>query len=284
MKLKNALAMTLLLAGGLFAGAPAALAQQTGDVVNLRSVYKPGQCLTFAPRGQMADCSANDRQKIRLVRMTLENWQLMVGELCVLPAPESDPLKLGSCSHRSSSWTLNGNGQIKSDRGNCLHVWARGGSNPKVTTNRCTGQDNQKWARYQPVPAGGAAEMARNAMMTPKSAPGKCLDLANRKSLVIWDCHGGGNQRLSFTWGVKSQIRVDGRCLMPENPSAQTSAVVAVQCNDSRADQFWRAGSDGRIRDAAGKCLDVQGNSLRNGTPLIVYRCHGQPNQQFYPR
>lgn len=284
MKLKNAIALTMLLTGGLLAGAPAARAQQSGDVVSLRSEFKPGQCLTFSPRGHMADCSAVDSQKIKLVRVTLQDWQLQVGALCVLPAPESDPLKLGSCDHRSGKWTFNGNGQIKSRSGNCLHVWARGGDKPKVTTNRCTGQKNQKWARYQPIPAGGAAEMARNVMLTPRSAPGKCLDVANRRSLVIWDCHGNGNQRLSFTWGAKSQIRVDGRCLTPENPSAQASAVVAVQCNDSKANQFWRAGSDGRILDAAGKCLDVKENSLRNGAALIVYPCTGKPNQQFYPR
>ncbi|MCO5146116.1 MAG: RICIN domain-containing protein [Aquamicrobium sp.] len=284
MKLKNAFALTMLLAGGFFASAPAALAQQGGDVVSLRSEFKPGKCLTFSPRGYMADCSASNSQKIRLVRVSTQEWQLRVGALCVLPAPESDPLKLGSCSHRQSSWTVNGNGRIKSATGTCMHVWARGGDNPKVTTNRCTGQKNQKWARYQPVPAGGAAEMARNVMITPKSAPGKCLDVANRKSLVIWDCHGNSNQRLSFTWGAKTQIRVDGRCLAPENPSAQTSPVVAVQCDDNRASQFWRAGKDGRIRDAAGQCLDVKGNSLRNGTPMIVYPCTGQPNQQFYPR
>src|SRR5690606_12993837 len=113
MKLKNAFALTILLAGGLFAGAPAALAQQAGDVVSLRSEFKPGQCLPFSPRGYMADCSASDSQKIKLVRVKLDEWQLIVGALCVLPAPSSDPLKLGSCSHRSAKWSFNSNGRIK---------------------------------------------------------------------------------------------------------------------------------------------------------------------------
>src|SRR5690606_30255614 len=114
------------------------------------------------------------------------------------------------------------------------HIWARGGTNPKVTTNNCTGQKNQKWARYQPLSPEGTTGAMSRAMISPKSAPGKCLDLANRRTLVIWDCHGGNNQRLSFTWGTRTQIRIDGLCLMPENVAGQSSAVIPVTCNNDR--------------------------------------------------
>lgn len=199
MKLKNAIAMTILLTGGLFASVSTTLAQQSGEVVNLRSEFRRGECLTMATTGRMADCTTANSQKITLVRAELNAWKLRVGNLCVLPAPASDAVKLGSCSHPASKWSFNSHGQIKSDRGNCLHIWARDASNPKVTTNRCTGQKIQKWARYQPLSPEGTSGSMNRAMISPKSAPGKCLDLANRRALVIWDCHGGNNQRLSFT-------------------------------------------------------------------------------------
>ena len=28
-------------------------------------------------------------------------------------------------------------------------------------------------------------------------------------------------------------------------------------------------------------CLDVEGGSMKNGAPLILYPCHSGPNQQF---
>jgi hypothetical protein len=31
----------------------------------------------------------------------------------------------------------------------------------------------------------------------------------------------------------------------------------------------------------AGKCLDVKGNSLANGTSVILWPCHGKANQQW---
>lgn len=44
--------------------------------------------------------------------------------------------------------------------------------------------------------------------------------------------------------------------------------------------QNWSAESDGAIRNS-GKCLDASGASSADGTPLIIWTCHGGANQQW---
>jgi len=284
--LLSGLAKALLIVGSLMATGSMAQAQQNGEVVSLRADLQRGRCLTLVPEARMAECSSVDTQKITLVRAPGNSWTLRMGRRCVRPAGGSDPLFLGSCDGDLARWTFNSHGQIKNARtGECMHVWARGGHEPKVTTNRCQGQGNQKWSRFKPIPAGGVPDAARNAMITPKSAPGKCLDVESRlKNLIIWDCHGRENQRLSFTWGERTQIRVGNGCLTPDDPYARKTTVSLQRCNPGKSSQFWVAGRDGSIRNGMGTCLDVEGNSLRNGTNVIAYPCNNQNNQRFYPR
>jgi len=284
--LVSRLATALIAVGSFLAAGSAAQAQQSGEVVSLRVESKRGMCLTLASDARMSDCSATERQKITLVRASGGTWNLRMGNRCVRPAGKNDPLVLGSCDGETARWTFNGHGQIKNARtGECMHVWAAGGDNPKVTTNKCQGQGNQKWARYKPIPAAGVPEAAHNAMITPKSVPGKCLDVESRlNSLITWDCHGQSNQRLSFTWGEQTQIRVKNGCLVPDDAHARKSTVSLQRCEQNRKTKIWIAGSDGSIRNVYGACLEVDGSGLKNGTRVITNTCSNKPNQRFYPR
>src|SRR5205823_3965242 len=43
-------------------------------------------------------------------------------------------------------------------------------------------------------------------------------------------------------------------------------------------------GTTGPLRDsAANRCLDVNGANQTNGTPVIIWDCHGATNQQWTP-
>src|ERR1700722_8710936 len=35
------------------------------------------------------------------------------------------------------------------------------------------------------------------------------------------------------------------------------------------------------INNVSGECLDVQGGGAADGTPLILFHCHGSPNQTW---
>jgi len=47
---------------------------------------------------------------------------------------------------------------------------------------------------------------------------------------------------------------------------------------------FSIAGSAAQVIGTSGKCLDVQGGGAADRTPVILFRCHGSPNQQWYSR
>jgi hypothetical protein len=75
----------------------------------------------------------------------------------------------------------------------------------------------------------------------------KCLDagdMANSTQLVINTCDGSPSQQ----WQIKAAVFSVG----PPDDSAGNSV-----------------------------CMDVRGNSLTPGTPVIAYDCHAGPNQQF---
>ncbi|MEM7188559.1 MAG: RICIN domain-containing protein [Pseudomonadota bacterium] len=58
---------------------------------------------------------------------------------------------------------------------------------------------------------------------------------------------------------------------------------VLARCNGGDAAQRWVFLLNGEIRPAKamGKCLDVTGSRFKNGTKVIVYKCHGKRNQQW---
>ncbi|MFI6810264.1 ricin-type beta-trefoil lectin domain protein [Streptomyces luteogriseus] len=72
-----------------------------------------------------------------------------------------------------------------------------------------------------------------------------------------------------------------GKCL----DISDSSATVTMRNCDGRASQQWTMPWDDTIRNAAsGRCLDAQGRTTGEGTPIIVYDCWGMDNQQWtYP-
>jgi alpha-galactosidase len=118
------------------------------------------------------------------------------------------------------------------------------------------------------------------------AASGRCLDVpqsstANGTQPVIWDCHGGANQR----WTSSGQtLQSVGNCLdAPINATAGTKAQM-WDCNGG-ANQRWTLNSDGTISgQQSGLCLDVSGNATANGTPVILWTCTGSANQRWTRR
>ncbi|MCE9671770.1 PQQ-dependent sugar dehydrogenase [Myxococcus stipitatus] len=114
---------------------------------------------------------------------------------------------------------------------------------------------------------------------------GRCLDVAQSsqtpgQGLQVYDCHGEGNQRFLFT--PEGELRVfDGaRCVEPVSATAEARAVIAV-CTGA-ANQRWRRDANGAVVHVASSlCLDVANQATANGSPVIVWDCNGQTNQQW---
>lgn len=115
---------------------------------------------------------------------------------------------------------------------------------------------------------------------------GRCIDVPNSSTtngtqLQLWDCHGGTNQRWTYTAG--RQLTVYGtKCLDASGggTSNGTSAII-WDCN-GQANQQWNLNANGTITGVqSGLCLDASGYGTANGTRVQLWACHGGSNQQW---
>ncbi|KSW30136.1 ricin-type beta-trefoil lectin domain protein [Cellulomonas sp. B6] len=118
------------------------------------------------------------------------------------------------------------------------------------------------------------------------AASGRCLDApngatANGTRPVIWDCHGGTNQRWTADGAT---LRVLGRCLDAPNGATAGTAVQLYDCHGG-TNQQWTTQANGTIRGvASGLCLDVDRNLTANGTGVLLWTCTGAANQVWSRR
>ena len=114
---------------------------------------------------------------------------------------------------------------------------------------------------------------------------GRCLDVSQNsqtagQGLNIYDCHGQGNQRFLFT--PEGELRVfDGAwCVQPATASAGGRAVIGA-CTGAANQQWVRNANGAVVHTASSLCLDVSGGATANSSPVIVWNCYGQRNQQW---
>ena len=115
---------------------------------------------------------------------------------------------------------------------------------------------------------------------------GRCVDIsgastANGAQAQLWDCHGGTNQRFTYTSGKQLQV-YGSKCLdANDQGTANGTAVVIWDCN-GQTNQQWNINANGTITGVqSGLCLDANGAATANGTKLILWSCNGGANQQW---
>ncbi|MEV0570717.1 ricin-type beta-trefoil lectin domain protein [Dactylosporangium sp. NPDC050588] len=115
---------------------------------------------------------------------------------------------------------------------------------------------------------------------------GKCLDVPNASQsndtqVAIWDCHGGTNQRWTYTSG--KQLRVyGGKCLDAAGHGTTNGTRVIIWDCGGGANQQWNVNANGTITGVeSGLCLDVTGASTANGTLVDLWACNNGSNQQW---
>jgi Ricin-type beta-trefoil lectin domain len=107
-------------------------------------------------------------------------------------------------------------------------------------------------------------------------APGKCLDASANQGILLWDCHGGTNQR--FSQEADGSIKYNDQCLATSGNTLRFES-----CAGSGAiHQKWRvingAAQNGNVPPS---CLDIEGGSRNSGARLLAWACHGGGNQQW---
>jgi hypothetical protein len=130
----------------------------------------------------------------------------------------------------------------------------------------------------------------------------KCLDVEggqpeNRTRVVLFDCHGGDNQRWSFVAATPSFgatppsegriVGLGGKCLDVEGGSAASGMqLILFDCGTEplpRPNQRRFVRQDFHLVSglASDMCSDVFGGNSANRTPIILFNCHPGPNQMF---
>ncbi|NUO56927.1 MAG: right-handed parallel beta-helix repeat-containing protein [Hamadaea sp.] len=118
------------------------------------------------------------------------------------------------------------------------------------------------------------------------NASSRCVDVpgsstTNGTQVTLWDCHGGTNQRWTYT--SSKQLMVYGtKCLDANGQgTADGTAVIIWDCN-GQTNQQWNVNADGTITGVqSGKCLDAAGTATANGTKIQLWSCTGGSNQKW---
>jgi len=114
---------------------------------------------------------------------------------------------------------------------------------------------------------------------------GRCLtaDSGDQRALLhLADCTG----RTEQLWTPPQQdassgrlVSPQGRCLDVDNNDPMLGRVHMWDCNNGIA-QVWTAPGDGTLR-GDGKCLDVTGGVVANGSPVGLSTCAAVPSMQW---
>ena len=116
---------------------------------------------------------------------------------------------------------------------------------------------------------------------------GRCVDVpgsstTNGTQLQLWDCHGGANQRWTYT----AEQAADG--VRQQVPGRQRAGHGQRHRRRSSGTATGRPTSSGTSTPTApspasnpGMCLDANGAGTANGTKIILWDCNGGANQRW---
>ena len=120
-------------------------------------------------------------------------------------------------------------------------------------------------------------------------AAGKCADVSGERQvakarLVIYTCHGTGNQLFTFpAMGTTGQIHVydDATCVDASGALGRDGDPIIIYPCNGGANQQWTITAQGEIKGINGKCIDVSNADSTDGRRLILYTCHSSSNQRW---
>ncbi|MDI2128868.1 ricin-type beta-trefoil lectin domain protein [Yinghuangia seranimata] len=121
----------------------------------------------------------------------------------------------------------------------------------------------------------------------------RCLDVtgANYTSgtqLIVYNCQGQANQRFVLTGGTIRPASAQSLCVAPAGSDAAIGArLVLAACDGSANQRFTSEPHAAAVftelkAGNTGKCLDINGGSMSNGTNVLAWDCTGNTNQKWY--
>lgn len=135
----------------------------------------------------------------------------------------------------------------------------------------------------------GSPANGRQNVLVAGGQSGRCLDVpgataTNGAQLQLWDCHGGANQRWTYTTG--RQLMVNGnKCLDAYGQGTANGTRAVIWDCHGQTNQQWNLNANGTITSVqSGLCLDASGYGTANGTLIQLWSCHGGANQQWILR
>jgi poly(3-hydroxybutyrate) depolymerase len=136
-----------------------------------------------------------------------------------------------------------------------------------------------------PPPSSPPPGGQQNVMIVGQQS-GRCIDVPNSTTtngtrVQLWDCHGGTNQRWTYT--ANRQLSVYGnKCLDASGAGTSNGTAIIIWDCHGGTNQQWNINSNGSITSVqSGLCLDASGNATANGTQIQLWGCHGGTNQQW---
>ena len=137
----------------------------------------------------------------------------------------------------------------------------------------------------------GTGAVAPPSMAAPatliSTASQRCLDIAKGSQepgtpAILFDCHGGINQRWEFTAAGELRTFDGARCLDIRGGSTQPQAIVQSYTCHGGANQKWTLRADKTIiNPQSGLCLTVKGGATANLTGIDIWPCEGTTHQQW---
>jgi Ricin-type beta-trefoil lectin domain len=180
----------------------------------------------------------------------------------------------------TNNWTSSSGTNITNgDRGNVV-------SGNVVVTNGNWPSGAQAVMTSAGVQSGGGTGQGQEIV---GNQSGRCVDVpgattTNGTQVQLWDCHGGSNQR--FTYTSSKQLTVYGnKCLDASGQGTSNgTAVIIWDCN-GQTNQQWNVNSDGTITGVqSGLCLDASAFGTANGTKIQLWQCLNGVNQKWTMR
>ncbi|MGP4104450.1 RICIN domain-containing protein [Nonomuraea sp. KM90] len=86
--------------------------------------------------------------------------------------------------------------------------------------------------------------------------------------------------------GLPADISIPASCYIPDNPACVNGTPVLLGQRNSNTKFYFRYKEGGwsEVVWFADYCLDVSGFGTNNGARVILWQCHGGPNQLFRPQ
>jgi hypothetical protein len=262
-----------------------------------QSQSAPGMCLNVAVGGaSIQPCDGSRLQDIVVIdEPDNPGAILFVTPAClVMPTRENEMLAIFNCMGASDSpppgafFQLGSDGSVSSG-GFCIDIKGKGRkAGTKVIAFRCNGQANQRWTQ---VATGtgisdavdGTSAAQQKARLSINSAPSLCMGVSPGGMAELQPCsqapvlsvRADGALSAIFSNDTMSFLSPDGR------QGDQLRFMAATSVEDLNNAAHWGLTANGLLRSDAGLCADAKDNGNRPGTPIILFKCSGNPNQHF---